>query len=345
MRLDGKSIQAAIMQLVDDYKFDPFQVLEIVKLGIKSGFKKDFPEHKKSQIIVNIENDGTVTIYKELVVVSKIDENEDEETQILLKDATKIRKDVEIGEQLLINVTPEKLELSRIASQAAAQTIKQNLKNIERERFYEKFQNKQGELLKARVIRVHADSVILDIEGTAVVLGPEGQVPNRSYEPGEEVFVLLKQISKGQGGIILEITQATPEYIEAILRKIVPELEEGTVIIENIARIPGLKTKIVVSSNNEQIDPVGVMVGSKGDRINTVLSLLDGEKIDFVESIGDSIQLIKNCLKPAHVEKVEIKDKKAIVHMDESQKPLAIGKGASNVKLASQITGYQIEIK
>jgi len=345
MRLDGKSIQAAIMQLVDDYKFDPYSVLEIVKLWIKSGFKKDFPEFKKSQIIVNIENDGTVTIYKELNVVAKESEIEDPELEVVLKEAKKIRKDVEAGEQILINVTPEKLELSRIASQAAAQTIKQNLKNIERERFYEKFQNKQWELLKARVIRVHADSVILDIEWTAVVLGADGQVPNRSYEPGEEIFVLLKQISKWQGWIILEITQTSTEYIEAILRKIVPELEEWVIKIEKMARIPGLKTKIVVSSNDEKIDPVWVMVGSKWDRINTVLSLLDGEKIDFVEEVGDTKQMIKNCLKPAHVDNIEIKDKKAIVTMDESQKPLAIGKWASNVKLAGQITGYNIEIR
>ena len=345
MRLDGKSIQAAIMQLVDDYKFDPYSVLEIVKLWIKSGFKKDFPEFKKSQIIVNIENDGTVTIYKELNVVAKESEIEDPELEVVLKEAKKIRKDVEAGEQILINVTPEKLELSRIASQAAAQTIKQNLKNIERERFYEKFQNKQWELLKARVIRVHADSVILDIEWTAVVLGADGQVPNRSYEPGEEIFVLLKQISKWQGWIILEITQTSTEYIEAILRKIVPELEEWVIKIEKMARIPGLKTKIVVSSNDEKIDPVWVMVGSKWDRINTVLSLLDGEKIDFVEEVGDTKQMIKNCLKPAHVDNIEIKDKKAIVTMDESQKPLAIGKWASNVKLAWQLTGYNIEIR
>jgi transcription termination/antitermination protein NusA len=196
MRLDGKSIQTAIMALVDDYKFDPYQVLEIVKAGIKSGFKKDYPQYKKSEIIVNIENDGTVEIYRELEVVADV---EDDEIQITLPEAKKIRKDVTLGEKLLINVTPETLELSRIAAQSAAQTIKQSLKGIERERFYEKFQNKQGELLKARVIRVHADSVILDIEGTAVVLQPDGQIPNRMYEPGEEIFVLLKQISKGQG--------------------------------------------------------------------------------------------------------------------------------------------------
>jgi N utilization substance protein A len=143
----------------------------------------------------------------------------------------------------------------------------------------------------------------------------------------------------------LEITQSSSEYIEAILRKIVPEIEEGSVNIVKIARLPGLKSKIVVSSNSEKVDPIGVMVGSKGDRINTVLSLLDGEKIDFVEEVGDSVQMIKNCLRPANIESVEIKDKRAIVKMDESQKALAIGKGASNVKLASQITGYQIEIR
>ena len=344
MKLDGKSIQAAIMQLVDDYKFDPFQVLEIVKAGIKSGFKKDYGDFKKAEIIVNIENDGTVKIYKELEVC-KDDEIEEEECQIGLKEAKKIRKDVEVGEKLLIDVTPATMELSRIAAQSAAQTIKQSLKGIERERFYEKFQNKQGELLKAKVIRVHADSVILDIEGTAVVLQPEGQIPNRMYEPGEEIFVLLKQISKGQGGIVLEITQSTSEYIEAILRKIVPELEDGIVEIDKIVRMPGKRTKIIVATNDEKVDPVGVMVGSKGDRINTVLSLLDGEKIDFVEYVEDPVLLIKNCLKPAQIEHVDIQDHKAIVTMEESQKALAIGKGASNVKLASQLTGYQIEIK
>ena len=342
MRLDGKSIQAAIMQLVDDYKFDPYQVLEIVKSGIKSGFKKDFPQYKKSEIMVNIENDGTVTIYRELEVVKDVEEPEE---QITLADAKKIRKDATLWEKLLINVTPPTLELSRIAAQSAAQTIKQSLKGIERERFYEKFQNKQGELLKARVIRVHADSVILDIEWTAVVLQPEGQIPNRMYEPGEEIFVLLKQISKGQGGIVLEITQSTTEYIEAILRKIVPELEEGIVRIEKIVRIPGKRTKIIVSSQEEKVDPVWVMVGSKWDRINTVLSLLDGEKIDFVEDADDPILLIKNCLKPAQINTVELLDSRAIVTMDESQKALAIGKWASNVKLATQLTGYQIEIR
>lgn len=342
MKLDWKSIQAAIMQLVEDYKFDPYNILEIVKLWIRSGFKKDFPEHKKSNILVNIENDWTVTIYRELDVVEEI---EDEDTQILPEKAKEIRKDIKIWEKLLINVTPEKLELSRIAAQAAAQTIKQNLKNIERERFFEKFQNKQWELLKAKVIRVHADSVILDIEWSAVVLTPDWQIPHRSYEPWEEIFVLLKQISKDQWWIVLDITQSTTDYIEAILRKIVPELEEGIIKIEKIARMAWKKTKIIVSSNEEKVDPVWVMVWHKWDRINTVLSLLDWEKIDYIEKTDDPIQMIKNCLKPAQIENIELLERKAIVHVNEDQKAQAIWKWASNIKLATQLTGYQIEIR
>ena len=341
MKLDGKSIQAAIMHLVDEYRLDPYQVMEIIRSGIKSGFKKDYPEFRKAEIVVNIENDGSISIYKALAVVEEIEE---EDTQILLADAKKERKDIEIWEQLLINITPASMELSRIAAQAAAQTIKQGIKNIERERFYDKFQDKEGQLLKAKVTKVHTDSVILDIEGTTVVLPPESQIPNRPYELGEEIFVFLKKICKEAGGITLEITQASGDYVVAILKKIVPEFEEGIVNIEKIWRIAGKKTKILVSSNDESVDPVGVFVGHKGDRINTVLSLLDGEKVDFVEVVDDPKELIIRLLKPAQVEKIEIKDTKAIVRVEESQKPLAIGKGASNIKLASQLSGYQIEV-
>lgn len=343
MKLDGKAIQAAIMQLVEDYKFDPYQILEISKLGIKSGFKKDYPEYRKSDILIDIKEDGSVKIYKAMEVV---DEVEDEDTQILLKNAKKVRSDVTVGEKLLGDVTPESMELSRIAAQSAAQTIKQSLKNIEREKFYEKFQDKEGELLKAKVIRVQGDSIILDIDQTTVVLPPEGQIPNRSYEPGEEIFVFLKKMSKEGSNIVLDISQTNGEYISAILEKIVPELVDGNINIDKVARVAGRKTKVVVSSNDEKIDPVGVMVWHKGDRINTVLSLLDGEKIDFVEADDDKIEFIKKLLKPAHVLNVDIIDdgKKALVKVNEEEKAMAIGKGASNIKLASQLAGMHIEI-
>lgn len=343
MKLDGKSIQIAMMHLVEEYKLDPYQVLEVIRNGIKSGFKRDFPEYRKAEILVNIENDGTVTIYKSLLVVEEI---ESEDTQILLSDARKERADIELGEQMLINITPDRLELSRIAAQVAAQTIKQGIKNIEREKFYDKFQDKEGALLKAKVLRVHEDSLILDIEGTNVTLSSDSQIPNRVYEQGDELFVYLKRISKDAGGIFLDITQTSPEYVSAMLMQIVPELEEGTVAIDKIARNAGKKTKILVSSTLSDIDPVGVMVGHKGDRIKTLEALLEGEKVDFIHNTEDQTELLTRLFAPAQVESVSFPvEGEAVVRVNEDQKPLAIGKGAVNVRLISQIIGLKVRVE
>lgn len=164
------------------------------------------PNARKAQIQASIGADGSIKIYREYEVVEEIDEKE-AEREMLLKDAQEVKEDIKIGETLTLDITPDPLEFTRIGVTAAAQTIKQNLKNIERERFFEKFQDKQGELLKAKVLRVIGESVVLDIDGATVVLPPEGQVPNRIYNTGEEIIVFLKEISKGTGGINLNITQ------------------------------------------------------------------------------------------------------------------------------------------
>ena len=260
MQLDGKTIQAAIMQLVDDYKFDPYQVIDIVKMGIRSSFRKDYPDYKRAEVVVDIDEDGQIIVYRQYEVVEEV---EDDQLQIDLEQAQELRDDAEIGEQMLIDITPDNLNFTRIGIQAAAQTIKQYLKGIERERFFDKFQHKQGELLRAKVIKAHSNTIVLDIEGVPVVLPSDGQIPKRIYEVGEDIFVFLKQISKDSTGITLDITQSSEEYIEAIINKIVPEVEEGIVRIEKIARSPGIKTKIIVSSTDENVDPVGVMIGHK----------------------------------------------------------------------------------
>lgn len=294
MKLDGKTIQNAMMQLVDDYKFKPYQIAEIINLGLKSAFKKDNPEYKKANILVDIDAQGEIHVYREYQVVQELDEEEysDSHVYMSLEEAQTTREDIEVGEKLLIDITPKSLEFTRVAVQAAAQTIKQHLKNIERERFFEKFQDKQGELLKAQVIKVHEDTVVLDIDSVPVVLPRQGQIPQRVYEVGEELFVYLKQIGKGKGGVVLDITQSSEDYIEAILKRIIPEIDEGSVVIEKIARIPGKRTKVVVRSTEPDLDPIGVLIGEHGDRINIVLSLLDGEKIDYIEHSDDPEELL-----------------------------------------------------
>lgn len=341
MKLDGKTIQNAIMALVEDYKFEPMQIVEIVNMWIKSAFKKDNSKYKKNNIQVQIDGEWQIHIYQIFDIVEEVS---DSYVEISLEDAQKEREDLQIGEQLVIDITPDNLEFSRIAIQAAAQTIKQHLKSIEKERFYEKFQDKQWELLKWKIIKANNITVVVEIEWVPVVLPPQWQIPHRIYEIWEDVFVYLDQIEKWHGGINLDITQSSEEYITAILKKVVPELEEGIVEIKRIVRIPWKKTKIIISSNDENVDPIGVMVWQWWDRINIVLSLLDGEKIDYVERTEDPVELVKWCLKPAEVKRVEIKEKVIQVYVEDRYKALAIGKWASNVKLASIILGKRVEI-
>lgn len=349
MQLNGQQIKEAIEQLIWEYKFEPVQVLDIMKMGIKTAFKKDYmPHERKSVVAVQIGNDWTIKIFRVRECVEEIEDKE-EDRQIILVEAQKLKEDVEIWEKFMIDITPDPLEFTRIGVMAAAQTIKQNLKNIERERFFEKFQDKQGELLKAKVLRVIAESVVLDVDGATVVLPWPGQVPNRIYHTGEEIIVFLKQISKWSGGINLDITQWGPEFIDALLKRIVPEYEEGLVEIQKIVRITWKRTKMIVSTEEENVDPVGVFVWYRWDRINTILSLLNGEKIDIIERTSDDekwdIQLVKDALKPAKVQSVTFEDDgTAMVKLPEDQKALAIGKSAINIKLASQLISARIEL-
>ncbi|UFX82671.1 transcription termination factor NusA [Candidatus Absconditicoccus praedator] len=342
MKLDGKTLQESIRQIIDEYKFDPQQVLEIVKMGVKSAFRKDYLSgDKKYNIYVSIGKDGQIKIFKELEVVEEV---EDTNKQIDLEQAADYKENAQIGDIIYIDITPENLEFSRISVQAAAQTIKQNMKKIERERFFEKFKDKEGEILKAKVLRLINENVVLDVEGTTVILSQDGQIPNRIYNEGEEILVLLRQISKGSGGVVLDITQSSNDFIETILRKSVPELDEGVVEILKITRFPGKKTKVLVDSDDDRVDPVGVFIGQNGERISNILSLLEGEKIEFIQKYDDPIMFIKEALKPARVEKVNIKGNTAYIDVASDQKALAIGKQAVNIRLASNITGYKIQV-
>lgn len=342
MKLDWKAIQTSIMQLIEEYRFDPHQILDIVKMWIKSAYRKDYLEwDKKLQIQVSIDKDWNIKVYKELEVVENVEE---EGKHISLKDAKVDNKNVKIWDLVHYEITPEKLEFSRIAIQAAAQTIKQNLKKIERERFFEKFKDKQGELLKAKILKTIWDNIVLDIDGTTVILQPEGQIPNRVYNIWEEIIVLLKQISKGSWWIVLDITQTSDDFVEAILYNQVPELSEWKVFVKKIARIPWKRSKILVATDDERIDPVWVFIWQYWDRITNILDLLNWERIDFIEFHEDPRQMISQALKPAKVKTITIDWKEATVEVDDDQKALAIWKWAINIKLARKVTWYSIEV-
>lgn len=341
MKLDGKVIQAAILQVIEDYKFDANQIVDIVKMGIKSAFKRDYEQYRRANIMVDIEDSGDIKFYRIFTVVPEV---EDEQNEISVDEAQKQAEGIEVGEELYVDITPDNLEFTRIGVQSAAQTIKQHIKEIEKHRFFDKFSQKEWELLKGKVTKVNGTTIVIDVDGVPVVLPPQWQIPQKDYAVGDDIFVFLRSINKWQWGAQLDVTQSSPDFVEAILKKIIPELSEGLIEIEKIVRIPGKKTKVVVRSLHEHLDPIGVMLGQWGERINILLSLLDGEKVDFIEYEDDIEEYIRKVLQPAKIDRVDIGKNVAKVYCAENQKSLAIGKGAANIKLAMQLTGYRIDI-
>jgi len=347
MKLDPKKILDALKKLVEEYNFTPEEVYEVVKMWIKTAFRRDYL-NKNKRILLDMIMDSKwdIKIYRVYNVIDDNEEVTDDEKQIHLSEAKKEKEDIEVGEDLLIDITPESLEFSRIAAQSAAQTIKQQIKKIEKERFFRTFEDSEWDILTARVKYVQWDIVILEFsDGNTWILPPEGQIKGRNYEMWEEIKVLLKQIRRQGSDIILEITQSAPEYVESLMRKYIPEIEEWKVEIVKSARFASIKTMILVKTDDERIDPVGVCVWEWASRISTIIDELNGEKVVIVEYVDDIEKLVKNIFAPAKIRKVEEEWNEIYIYADEQQKPLIFGKWAINVKLASKLLGKRVIVK
>ena len=347
MKLDPKKIVDALQELVKEYNFTPEEVYNVVKMWIKTAFRRDYlNKNKKIDLDMIIDKSGWIRVYRIYHVIDDNEEIKEPEKQMKLSDAKKEKKDIKVGEDLLIDITPENLEFSRIAAQAAAQTIKQQIKKIEKERFYRTFADSEWDILIGKVKYVQGDIVVLEFnEENTVILPLEGQIKWKNYQPGEEIKVLLKQIRKQWSDIILEITQSAPEYVEALMKKYIPEIEEWVVEIIKVARIPWIKSKVIVKTDDTRIDPVGVCVGEWANRISVILDELEWEKLDIVEYIEDNKQLIENIFSPAKINKIEETNDSVLIYADETQKPLLFGKWAINLKLASQLLEKKVFIK
>jgi len=346
MKLDPKKIIDALQNLVKEYNFTPEEVYSVVKMWIKTAFRRDYlNKNKKIELDMVMDSKWDIKIYRVYEVIPDEQEIIDKEKQIHLSDAKKENEEVEVWENLLIDITPESLEFSRIAAQSAAQTIKQQIKRIEKERFYRTFADSEGDILVWRVKYVQWDIVVLEFDNNTVVLTPENQIKWKTYNLWEEVKVLLKQVKKQGSDIILEVSQSAPEYVEALMKKYIPEIEEWKVEIVKTARIAGVKTKVLVKTDDERIDPVGVCIWEWANRINTIIDELDWEKLDIIEYVDDRQQLIKNIFSPAKIKKIEENDNEIYIYADEKNKPLIFGKQAVNLKLASKLLDKKIIVK
>ena len=240
----------------------------------------------------------------------------------------------------------DKINFGRIAAKKAEETIRQEITRRRREFIYELYANRVGEIITGSIHRFEGKNVWVNLGEAEAILPEKERIPGERYRAGGRLRAYLVSVEKTQGDPRIIISRAHKEFVHQLLRLEVPELEDGIIVVRDIAREPGRRSKVVVESLDPNVDPVGTCVGAGGARVRVVTRELGGEKIDFVRYSSDTVQLIKNSLEPASVISVELDEsnKSAKVLVPDDELSLAIGKGGQNVRLTAKLVGYDITV-
>lgn len=340
--LDIKQLAGAVKAIAEEKNLPENVVQEVVEQALAAAYRRDYGD-REQEVRVNMNlNTGEVDAYVSKEVVDVIG---DEAFEISLKDAEVIKKNSKIGDFIEIH---EKVEnFGRVAAQTAKQVILQRLREAEREIVMAEYEDKIGTVINAIVGRVEGRIVRMDLGKAQGIMPASEQIQGERYYPGQRLKVFLKDVERGFRGPQLVVSRGNTDFVEWLFRAEVPEMENGAVEIKNISREAGVRSKIAVTSTVPGVDPVGTFVGGHGTRVNAVMGEIgEQEKIDIVVWNEDPTTFITNALSPTKVARVEIdaENNKARVIVPEDQLSIAIGKGGQNVRLASKLSGYDIDI-
>lgn len=339
----NKDFFIALDELEQQKKINKDQFLEMLESALTSAYKKMYGEAKNA-LVKLIPERNTIKIYSYKKVVENV---EDEDKEISLEDAQKIKKSYKVGDSVAQEETTK--DFGRIAAQTAKQVVMQKLKEMERQMALNEISEKEDELLTTVVKRIDNGVVYVQIAGShseGVMLETD-QIPGEKFREGDRIKVYVKKIKESFKGTQIQVSRSNIGFVRKLFELEIPEIESGEVIIKNIARDPGNRTKVSIYTEKANIDPVGACVGNRGVRINTIVSELNGEKIDLVLYSDDPLEYIARALSPAQIISVETNDslKASRVIVPTDKLSLAIGKNGQNVRLASRLTGWKIDVK
>ncbi len=324
---------------------------EVIVSSLCDAMVAAYKKHLRVKEIENVEaildeQGGEIGIFKGKTVVKKV---ADEENEISLKDAKEIDEDVELGDEVKLEVTPE--QFGRIAAQAANQVLTQRIREAERNLVLNEFLDKKGTLITGIIQKVdERRNVIVNIGKIDAIMPRKEQIPGEFYKPGNRIRVFVLNVKETTRLPQVIVSHAHPEIVRELFELEVPEIEDGIVEIKSISREAGYRTKIAVWSNDPEVDSVGACIGPRGARIQTIVSELKNEKIDIVRYSLDPVEYIVNSLSPARVVSVDImaddeEAHEALVVVPDDQLSLAIGREGQNVRLAHKLTNWKIDIK
>ncbi len=340
--LNLKQLLNLVEAIAEEKGLDKERVLSIVEQAIAAAWRRDnvTREHNvRAELDIN-KGEATAFVVREVV-----EQVEDEKTQISLEDAKEIDSKVELGG--VIEDAHPVGSFGRVAAQTAKQVIMQRLRDAEREIMIEEYKDRVGEIVNGNVQKVDRGTVYVELGSGVGIIPKREQVPNEYYKAGSRIKVLIKEIEEGARGMQLILSRRDKNFVIGLFENEVPEMENGSVEIKAIARDAGVRTKIAVSSTVPGVDPVGTLVGGHGIRIQAVIQEIgEREKIDVINYSESTTEMIYNALSPAEIINVEIDEdkKQARAITTKDQQSIAIGRGGQNVKLASALTGYEIDI-
>lgn len=332
---------AAVNQLVAEKNLPKEVVMETIEAAFKTAYRKDYG-NKDQEIIVELSETGeSANVFLEKEVMEDV---QNEELEISLEDAKKFNKKAKIGDMIKIDVTP--MEYGRIAAQAAKQVIMQKLQEAERNLMYETFKDRENELLNVQVHRVQGDRVYIDMGKIILELPREHKIPGERYFAGQRLKLYLDKVMKTTKGPRLVISRTHPELVRKLLELEIPEVAQGIVEVKKIARDPGMRCKIAVSSTDEKIDPVGACVGQKGVRVQAIMDELNGERIDVIPYTEDTLEFLRQSMAPAKISYIDLDEEqnRVKVYVEDSERAMAIGRKGQNVRLASKLNDIEIDI-
>ncbi|HHV44409.1 MAG TPA: transcription termination/antitermination protein NusA [Firmicutes bacterium] len=316
-------------------------LFEAIEAAILSAYKRHYGTSENAFVTID-ETTGNIRVYARKRVVEEVTS---EETEISLEEAKLIDPRYEPDDVIDIEVTPK--DFGRIAAQNAKQVVVQRIREAERSAIYEEFSSREGDIVTCVVYRHEGPNVIVDLGKTEGILLPSDQIRHEPYNQGVRLKVYISEVRKTTKGPQVIVSRTHPNLLKRLFEMEVPEIHEGVVEINAIAREAGYRSKIAVSSRDPRVDPVGACVGNRGMRVQTIVRELRGEKIDIIPYHPDPGSFVARALSPAKVSKViiNLKEKQARAVVPDNQLSLAIGKEGQNARLAAKLTGWKIDIK
>jgi len=339
----NKDFFQALEDLETEKKINKEKFIETLETALSSAYKKMYGEAKSAVVKLNPER-YTIRIYSYKTVVNEV---EDPDKEISLEEAKLIKKSYKLGDEVATEESTK--DFGRIAAQTAKQVVMQKLKEMQKDMAVSEISEKEDELLTTIVKRIDNGTVYVQITGSHIegIMLPSDQIPGETYTIGQRLKVYVKKIKDSFRGPQIQVTRSNIGFVRKLFELEVPEVASEDVKIKNIARDPGNRAKVAVYTDRPNIDPLGACVGNHGTRINTIVSELNGEKIDLVLYCEDPLEYIARALSPAKVISVETNESinASRVIVPDDKLSLAIGKGGQNVRLAARLTGWKIEVK